>query len=168
MNNARDVNELHKEAREVLGSLKNAYDAINTKAENAYQRGLDDAWAAAIKINCLIEYGGLSARQLLDIFGTFCESEILTKVTPSEAIAKIREYMEKKEAEPKIQVGDEVRYCASRCVIAAVEDSGCSAVYKSGHVVVIPIKYAINHKTGRHFPQLADLLKQMQEPPKEE
>lgn len=67
-----------------------------------YQRGLDDAWECVKKI---MRMG--SAKQE-DIFCCHGDLEILEKLLPSEAIAKIKAYEEQKKAE-EVKVGTRVR-----------------------------------------------------------
>lgn len=67
--------------------------------QEAYQRGLDDAWEAARKINCYVKDGGLHGDILSEIFNYTSNPLIMQKYTASEAIEKIRQYEEEKEAQ---------------------------------------------------------------------
>lgn len=82
-----------------------SFDACpNRQAE--YQRGLDDAWEAARKIMLTPEEGGISFRDLSEIFGCNSAHNCFKYLSASEAIAKLKAYEEKQN--DKIEVGDEV------------------------------------------------------------
>ena len=130
--------------------------------DGIYQRGLDDAWECARKI---MRMG--SAKQE-DIFCCHGDLEILEKLLPSEAIFKIKAYEEQKKAEEEIRVGDEVYLVDSnhpRVVTCIFTENGCYTkavqVTESGKWVVDEIRNL--HKTGRSFPQIAEVLKQLLE-----
>ena len=134
-------------------------------AEKAYQSGLNDAWEAARKI-CLNESdGGLSAITVHDIFNTEHYRDALRDYTPAKAIEKIRQYEQKKEQEQEqIQVGDEIEAVSGKAVVVYVDDIDehkVRYVYSNG-------VYAFNYidkvtKTGRHFPEIAEVLAKMKE-----
>lgn len=137
--------------------------------EEIYQRGLDEAWEAArvifgychADINKAIFDGkahcGLSADRMA--------RNALDTLSPSEAIAKIREYKERKKAEGEaIKVGDEVTWASDPThfvVVALVEGKGAS-VLASGKSHWV--NKADLRKTGRHFPQIAEVLVQIRNP----
>ena len=79
--------------------------------DEAYQRGLNDAWDAAKKIASSEKSGGYSWDELAECFGE--EGTIygspLSEYRPEEAVAKIREYEQRKAQEDEIKVGDEVK-----------------------------------------------------------
>ena len=75
----------------------------------AYEKGLNDIWEWAKKIVCYIQYGGLGDYHLREIFGTSSYCKIFLDNSPSEVIAKLKEYEEKQKAKDEIKVGDRVR-----------------------------------------------------------
>ena len=83
-------------------------EAKEELAQKAYQKGLDDAWECARKL-MLSSYvdGGIASTEIVKIFGVR-PYYTLKDFSASEAIAKIKEYEEKQEAENEIKVGDEV------------------------------------------------------------
>lgn len=116
-----------------------------------YEDGLNEAWEAARKVLCDSE----CLVKLEDIFDDHTLDGIFNTYTASEAIAKIKEYEE-------IKVGDEVvnvtgkksvvvRVCGS--VITLVESNGVTGRWEKEDF----------KKTGRHFSQIEEVLKQMQE-----
>ena len=81
-------------------------DLLDKAKDEAYQRGLDDAWEAVRKILMLESDGGYSWKEMKSIFGTDSASEIYVHHTAAEAINKIKAYEEKQNDE--IEVGDTV------------------------------------------------------------
>ena len=135
--------------------------------DDAYKRGLEDAWGAARKIVRMPE------GDLLNIF-TECYSavctalQVLLKYDTSEAIAKLKAYEEKQKADSEIKVGDEVyAYTPSGktrpfVIIKIYDEDGVkyySGINADGNHVQGGLNYI---KTGRHFPHVAELLKEMQ------
>lgn len=152
----------YEDAKSELG--KNAIDLAHEESNRAYQQGLADAWEAARKI-ILDKKGdtGLSLRELVQIFNTASTDKILKENTASEAIANIKEY-EEQQKQDAIQVGDEVttRFGKKGVVITNVpcEDGNICVWFPTcTHVQMYPVKDL--SKTGRTFPQIAEVLKEM-------
>ena len=140
-----------------------------TKVEQeAYKKGLDDAWAAAKKLYMVYTQG-----EIEDIFGIkrisgfSLEGSVLAEVFENyhafKALAKIREYEEKKKAEDEaVKVGDEVETDGgTRFAVTFVYDDGkrCAGYGSDGKHCGIETAYC--RKTGRHFPEIAAVLEQM-------
>lgn len=129
-----------------------------------YQRGLNDAWEAARKIAGAPSLGGLTTHEVMELFGTSLATEVMYMVTVDQAIEKLRTYEAEKNAEEEIKVGDEVETDYTGNVIIAGKP-------KDGWYVTIAKNFArysiheshIIKKTGRHFPQVAELLDAMAE-----
>ena len=125
------------------------------RMDEAYQKGLNDAWDAARK---LWEY---SATTLKKIFNKCCYSvvrDILRKYSASECIEKIRKY---EQDQKEIKVGDEVEATAGKAVIIEVFGNGKYVRYmypdaKTGFNDSCSIT-----RTGRHFPEIAKVLRKM-------
>lgn len=122
-----------------------------------YEDGLNEAWEAARKIVYLPSNGGYSASELMEIFKSNVENAyILKHNTATEAIAKINEY------ENRIEVGDEVvDSIGKKSVVVRVYGEYITVVEYDG--VASRWKKEGFKKTGRHFPQIEEVLKQMQE-----
>jgi hypothetical protein len=87
--------------------------------------------------------------------------DIMKENTASEAIEKIRQYEQEQE---EIQVGDEVVYNGTTiCVVFSPENDKryASVIDADG------VNYSADHceltKTGRHFPEIAEVLAKMKE-----
>ena len=134
------------------------YTEPDTEAieKEAYQRGLNDAWEAAKKI---VSIPTAELHTMLDKAVYY--DTVFRDCTASECIEKIRAYEEKKKAEQEIKVGDEVYFCDKQnlrvvtaiCENTAVQFTSCG-------------KWCVNdiselHKTGRHFPEIAEIMKKM-------
>ena len=127
----------------------------------SYQNGLSDAWEAARKIIHMPE------GDLLNIF-TECYSAVCTSVQvflkydASECIEKIRAYEQaRKEKEEQIQVGDEVIAASGKAVVTGVGPVYFEFVYANGYIGSDKVKNV--KKTGRHFPEIAEVLQKMKE-----
>ena len=177
--------------REAMTNIWNAYDkgykqgykdgedieqknGAITKAEVAkmeYERGLNDAWEAARKIvlpsDCYTNglYGNMK-----EIFGLndYLARGVFTDFSASEAIAKIKEYEEKQEEQTKeeeeFKVGDEVISDARRFVVLGIDASGWYNMWCLDNGLTYDNLCSKDlTKTGRSFPQLAELFKQMKE-----
>lgn len=130
------------------------------------QEGREEAWEAAKKIVLSSEYGGIPVGEFQSIFGNEAYvSNVFTKISINDAIEKIKSYEEQqKKAADEIKVGDEVTYDNSIGVVTKKANIGVNKYYvlwkdgSSGHCNKSNLK-----KTGRHFPQIQEMLDQMQE-----
>ena len=135
---------------------------VSAESRNeAYQRGLNDAWKAAKKNYLPEDHGGLGYKTRMKVFGTDNIGWIFKNLSASEAIEKIRAYEEKKKAEQEIKVGDEVSaedgyakfyatWKSDNC-ICGIDDIGKCYSYKL---------HEIDGKTGRCNPEIAKVLKE--------
>lgn len=127
--------------------------------DTAYQRGLNDAWEAAKKIQCdeKLDWG-----TLIHMFNRDSFTGIFRDFSASEAIAKLKAYEEKQN--DKIEVGDEVNWLSDCFIVTRIfqphnmkeqcdgmDDDGC--VYQG--VLMDDLE-----KTGRHF-DIASILEDM-------
>lgn len=78
-----------------------------------YERGLNDAWDAARKINMEAVHGGYSTKTLEEVFGTPSNCTVMRIFSAKEAIQKINEH------ESEIRVGDEVQFGSFTFVVTA-------------------------------------------------
>ena len=88
-----------------------------------YQRGLDDAWEAARKIEL---DDGIDMGTLCTIFGYGCSDSIIREYSASEAIAKLKAYEEKQKAADEIKVGDIVYLSGDKYIVSYINDDGCA------------------------------------------
>ena len=146
---------------------KNASCEYNMECE--YIRGLNEAWEAAKKLVHPVN-GGYTGAEKKIIFDNSTSDSILLNYTASEAIAKIKAYekQQKQDAEQKqdteIKVGDEVitEFGYKGVVITNVpckDGNICVWSPTCTHVQMYPIKNLT--KTGRHFPQIAEVMTEL-------
>jgi hypothetical protein len=159
-----DLEQVREEAYE--DGYKTAKVQCNIQAEKDlrevgerhYQKGLSDAWEAARKIctNWVLPDSVLS-----EIFGMDKTiDDIMKENTASEVIAKIRAYEQEKE----IQVGDEVNAPFGKAIVVNINSVAEKIwlVYADGHGGFEYFKDAPT-KTGRHFPEIAEVFAKMKE-----
>lgn len=129
-------------------------DIVHEKEEEFYQKGLSDAWEAARKILFNPDDGGMSAIDVNEVFGESSWT-VMKDFSASEVVAKIKEYEDSKQ---KIKVGDEVEDGVANLVVLEINEDGTVEGFTDyGSVVhAIPRK-----KTGRYFPEVVALLKNM-------
>lgn len=129
--------------------------------KKAYNRGLNDAWEVIKKITRDDSVGGYSLEMMQNLFSHTCVYDIVHNYTASEAIAKIKGYEDKQEQDAEIKVGDEVKSdSGSRGVVITNKtdaNGDISVLFKThSHVQLYP-KDGLT-RTGRTFPQIAEVL----------
>ena len=92
--------EMWKDIKPRIGKMLAAVNDIETRAEKAqeeaYQKGLSDAWEAARKVTQVRKYGGYGDC-LEEVFGRHRVPWDVFDYSASEAIEKIRQYEQEKE-----------------------------------------------------------------------
>lgn len=160
---AEDTEQVKREAYEQ--GLNDANYAI---ADDSYKKGLSDAWEAARKIGsnsmCGLKEVGFKFEP--QSVGYNPSWYVVQNYSASECIEKIRQYEQKKDAE--IRVGDEVKL---KCVdVYAVYMGGVNGsdeynvylCFRDGSCGVHS-RNEIERKTGRHFPEIAEVLQKLKE-----
>ena len=132
--------------------------------EKAYNRGLNDAWEVARKL-VHPRLGGYTEEQKHRIFVQYISSDsILQNFSASEAITKIQESEDKQKQDTEIKVGDEIRLHDAIEVVTSVMSTGLQTIDASGNTSTWYYNtYPLEtwEKTGRHFPQIAEVLAEM-------
>lgn len=135
-------------------------------------QGCNEAWEAARKIMSQND-ASWGMKEMKEIFGSSYSTDIMHDLSASEAIEKLRAYEEQKQKEvEEIKVGDEVilnansSYEPNTKAIVIMNDGGNSYPY---NVIVADgdtewvDRDTIDRKTGRCFPEIAEVLKKLQE-----
>lgn len=172
------TNGIRRQAQELIDQAyergfkagKKAFVDTESKVVNeAYQKGLDDAWECADKLNRMTID---EVRSAFNPFGLTIEREsVFMCCTPNIAIEKIRQYEEQKKAkEEEIKVGDEVifnRDAPFKVIVTFVKHSGEKpldyTVMAYNGMMWDFVKPNEITKTGRSFPQIPEVLKQLKE-----
>lgn len=144
-------------------------DALeNTDGAEIYAKGQNSAWKAALEIVTPDNMGGkYTSNELRTIFGVDFDYECLRKYTPKEVIQMLADYEKKKEADQEICVGDEVKLYHNSpemeplVVTALITDEDLLCITVRGKYTSVRSDHVV--KTGRHFNQVAELLKSMGE-----
>lgn len=127
----------------------------DAKLKEEYKRGLNDAWEAA---NKMLE---LNTDTRIKIFSCASFRNTIAIFSASECIERLQAYEQEKEEE--IQVGDEVDGKSGRGTITKISDAGVyfNVMWKNG----LTGCYRMENfkKTGRHFPEIVEVLRKMQE-----
>ena len=153
----KGLQERWKEHKEDCDQCSKGY---RQQIEDAYTKGLNDAWECARKIVLDTGDGGLGVCGRNEVFGLGdLAYPIINTHTASEAIEKLREYEVKKD---EIKVGDEVRLKDLGLIgvvtrLADLEQAAC-IMFDDGSATWKSVNCA--KKTGRHFP-IEDILEQM-------
>ena len=127
--------------------------------KEAYEQGLSDAWEAARKIIYMPEADLLNL--FTECYAAVCTSvQVFLKYDASECIEKIRAYEQEQE---KIKVGDEIETPSGLkgYVVNFTDDELVHYVSSEGRFGTIGMS-AVS-KTGRHFPEIAEVLAKMKE-----
>lgn len=135
-----------------------------------YQRGLNDAWEVAKKICGHYADGGMGIGECKKAFGTAAVGYIVA-LPIGEVMSMLTKYEAKKKAEEEIKVGDEITVSVHNpertlnVIVYGVSKCGSSNVYdtlslEEGECFGI-LWYRGIKKTGRHFPQVEELLSAM-------
>ena len=127
-----------------------------------YEEGLNEAWEIARKIVLHNYNEAYSADEVLDIWGDTSYFVILKEYTGKEALERLREYEKKKKE--KIHVGDEIIHKNTNEVMVVVYSGNelIETVDSKGVCYSYDIEDKIElSKTGRNFPQIEEVLKEM-------
>lgn len=146
-----------------LERYKKPGEKLKATYDRAYAEGLEAAWDAARKI-----VGDLSIKNLRDMFGTLSYPKIFSEYTAYEAIEKIRQWEAKqtgRSAENEIRIGDEVNINGVNGVVYYIDmfDDTVRWLGTDNIARAEQLHIAIQSKTGKAYPQLAEILGQMAE-----
>lgn len=133
---------------------------ISEMLVDTYIQGLNDAWEYARKITLNSEDGGIPYREFEKIFDDITSPyAVFRKYTISEAIAKIKEYEDKKN---EIHIGDEVVSDSfdEKGIVTHITDKGCVSLI-CGMNSMISTGLDKVHKTGKSYPQIVEILEQL-------
>ena len=132
-------------------------DVLHTPDE-AYNKGLDDAWELAKKIVLPDHLGGYTVDELKDIFVKNTFVSLMNTFSSQEALAKVKVYEEHNE----IKVGDVVRSkgCNVEGIITKISKIKIYRLFKDGSCDSISTKVKEDlEKTGRHFDSIDEFTR---------
>lgn len=155
-NLSRIADNIYQQGYEA-GKAATPFTDTKEAEDKAYERGLNDAWELVKKIINDENNGGY-------VFGYRYLFEVVDNYTASEALTKIREYEDKQKQDTKIKVGDEIRLHDAIEVVTSVMSTGLQTIDASGNTSTWYYNtYPLEtwEKTGRHFPQIAEILAEL-------
>ena len=162
---SKDYSNIEGLIGNVKESIRNAYDkgykqgfneGFNDGKAQGRNEGLFEAWECARKI-------ALRKDEARNAFHDIAPVKVFEEYSASEAIAKIKEYEEKqKQADSEIKVGDEVGNAKGKYIITKILSHHYANVMATdgGMAYIDPTRYK---KTGRTFPQIAEVVEQLKE-----
>jgi hypothetical protein len=166
-----NVEEIYK--RGYAHGLKDALK--DHESEKSYEQGLNDAWECARKIAVEMSIENMQSCGLISNSDEEYEYScgVIRDYSVSEAIAKIKEYEEKE----KFHVGDEIKFEFGGVglynaigVIVRIDDDDYLYVLSGNNdpdyttIRINPHRDTVHvEKTGRHFPQIEEVLNAMKE-----
>ena len=133
---------------------------FNAKKENLLpvsDMTAEEAWDIARKIVLLEDEGGISAKDMVHMFGVKFPRDIVREYSEHEVKARIEAW----EAEKEIKVGDEVDICGDKGIVTSFGTDGdrIHVLYLDG-IVNSYRKDKDIKKTGRHI-DIKGILKQI-------
>lgn len=159
-NLSRIADNIYQQGYEA-GKAATPFTDTEEAEKKAYNRGLNDAWECAGKL-VHPRLGGYTEEQKQRIFGTYVSSDsILHNFTAPEVIAKIKAYEDKQKQDAEIKVGDEVTHDGAKFIVLNIDSQ--TSIYCLDTRGRTPIFTNIHNltKTGRHFGQIAEALKEL-------
>ena len=145
------VGEINNHLSVLEGLLRNERDDAQKRVDEAYQKGLDDAWDAV--------------KALFQTFGTESACVIVKNDNVHGAIDRLKAYEEKQKVDDKIEVGDVVETKdGKRFVVTTFGSSldGDIAVGICADGLVRGVDLKELRKTSRHF-DIDKILEEMRE-----
>ena len=133
-------------------------DIIENEIEEAYNKGLNDAWELAKKIVLPDKDGGMKISEIKNVFkiNHVDVNDILRNFTPQEALAKLEAY-EKEQAE--IKVGDVVEVNGCKFLVTTVANDHINLIDSKG---ITTSTTSTCKKTGKHI-DIQPILEQIRE-----
>lgn len=154
-----DKTETTHNLEEILKAQnKNTEKILTVMQENYFREcGMKEAGNCILKIYLSPENGGYSKEVLKEIFLESDFSSIISDFTILEIAEKIKIFEEKQNDE--FNLYDEVAYLNTKAVIVEIDDGYFTGLCENGELVGISHRYW--QKTGRNFPQIAEILEEM-------
>jgi hypothetical protein len=163
----RDQIERNKELKQEVGYINNHLSILEgfcredkqKQIDDAYNRGLENAWNVARKLAVETDDGGVSISDLYKMFGIESMCMIMKNNTVYDAIDKLKAYEDKRK--DSIEVGDEVIDRDGDITIVTniherLFDGLCNDGSTMGDLFLEDVR-----KTGRHFDHIDKLLEAM-------
>ena len=134
--------------------------------KNEIDAALKELWECVKKIVINPSRGGLTVPELENIFNTSSLTKIFNDYNTSEVVDRIKKYVKEQEKKEEIKVGDEIVFNNTHkaVVIEKSSDKNSDYSYRIMDVDFVWSTWVKKDglvKTGRTFPQMAELVKQL-------
>lgn len=151
------IDECINDVKNALVDISKVCKEEQENIDEAYQRGLTDAWEAARKI---VE---MSDPPYWDLFDEYKEN-LFGKISASEAIEKLKAYEEKQKSDGEIKRGDEVEHEVTglKYIVTRVDENSTTLLYSDGSTAVIATGKEYLKKTDKHY-DIEKILDEMKE-----
>ena len=145
--------------------LKKYIGNCETADKIGYERGLYEAWEIATKITKASSTDEEMNKIFGDDFYYMSVSAFFEKYSVQEVMSKFKEYEEKqKQADKEIKIGDEVIADVRKFVVLGIDNGAWYQLWCLDNGLTYDnICSSDLTKTGRSFPQIVELFKQMKE-----
>lgn len=141
------------------------YEIGPDKKKEYIEQGRNEAWEAVKKFYLPVVDGGLPGEAIKELFGAHNWIGIVQNFSASEVVEKLKTWEQKQqEDEIHVDVGDEVTTDDGRKMIVLGRD--CGGWYHLLNYTGLTYDRICSSdikKTGRHFPEIAELLKKLKE-----
>lgn len=132
---------------------------------DAYNKGLNDAWKLVKRIESTPEDGGLTNKQIAEVFGQYWSSfELYNSFSAEEVLDLYKRWEDKQKQDAEIKVGDEVYSDAfdDKGIVTHItaDKVSCVCIICNGSTMMRVGLHGL-HKTGRHFDAIAEVLAEL-------
>lgn len=131
-------------------------DDVLHSTDEAYNKGLNDAWKLARKIILPSLMGGYTADEIKNIFDKNTYILVMSDFTPQEALAKVKPYEEKRN---EIRVGDVViKKGCIESIVTKIDGHIVYRLFRDGSCASCTNKKDLK-KTGKHFYSIDEFMR---------
>ena len=125
--------------------------------DDAYNKGLNDAWELAKKIVLSEGDGGYSCDELENIFGYRSPASVLKVFTPQKSLAIVKAYEDERN---KITVGDVVKLKGTthEAIATRVTETNICFLFRDGSCGTLHAEKDFE-KTGKHFDSIDEFMR---------
>ena len=136
---------------------------------DAHDKGLNEAWNLVRRIESIPDKGGLTNKQIEEVFGRYRTSfSLYNEFSAKEAIDRYRQWEDKQKQDTEIKVGDEVVCGDAYVVVTYISPEGEWDGFllndehgKHGQGYTCMSDFRGWRKTGRRFSQIIEILSKL-------
>lgn len=163
----KSFNDLLKEyTEEIKASVE--YSTLDSDEEETNVKKSDNGdlkflWEAVRKVVLDVDDGGLSSKELGELFECTSIQEIIKSNTLDSFIDKIKYYEKRYTEKDRLKVGDEVvDHTGKNYIVCEVTEQSAKATNFRTYENYFDV-YNIEARTGRRFPEIGGLIKKLRD-----